>query len=228
MQCSSTCNNCEPDNDEYIINALKDVEVQKTTELEEIAYEKQSKTTEFNSTSNSPSFISISPPIPQATTLETCSITYFSGYLVKKCLEKYECAVCQKNLINENKNLEDTNQILILNKTYNFVEQTQGLKAPSNLIIKTTKICLNIFKEHFYQIMCEHKIMTQLKEKLKQQIDFINIFNSIPSSCQEHYNYIIELLLRTKIFKHCKWENEKITGRRQVQNVAKLRVLQNN
>jgi len=84
MQCSSTCNNCEADNDEYIIDALKDVEVQKTTELEEVAYEKQPETTEFNSTLNSPSFISISPPIPQATTLETCSITYFSGYLVKK------------------------------------------------------------------------------------------------------------------------------------------------
>ncbi|XP_050064989.1 uncharacterized protein LOC126553917 [Aphis gossypii] len=58
MQCSSTCNNCEADNDEYIINALKDVEVQKTTELVEVAYEKQPETTEFNSTSNSPSFIS--------------------------------------------------------------------------------------------------------------------------------------------------------------------------
>lgn len=67
--------------------------------------------------------------------------------------------------------------------------------------------------------------MTQLKEKVIQQINFLNIFNSIP--CQEHYIYIIELLLRTKIFKECKWENEKLTGRRQTQTVAKLRVLQN-
>lgn len=86
------------------------------------------------------------------TTLETCSITYFSRYLVKKCLEKYKCKICQKQLINENKNLEDTNLILILNKSFNFIEQAQGLKAPSNLIIKNTTICLNTFEEHFDQI----------------------------------------------------------------------------
>jgi len=55
MQCSSTCNNYEPDNNEYI-SALKDIgniDVQKTTELEEVAYEKQLETTEFNLRSNS-------------------------------------------------------------------------------------------------------------------------------------------------------------------------------
>ncbi|KAL4112060.1 hypothetical protein QTP88_015908 [Uroleucon formosanum] len=223
MKCSSTCSNCEPDNDDYI-TALNDVEVHTTPELEDIAHELP-ETTELSSTSNTTASLNISrsPLIPQVTTLETCSITYFSGYLVKKCLEKYRCKICQKQLINENKNLEDTNQILILNKTFNFIEKAQGLKAPSNVIIKITTICLNTFEEHFDQIKSEYKIMTQLKEKVIQQINFLNIFNSIPSSCQEHYIYIIELLLRTKIFKECKWENEKLTGRRQTQTVAKLR-----
>lgn len=227
MKCSSTCSNCEPDNDDYI-TALNDVEVHTIPELEEIAHELP-ETTELSSTSSTTasSNISRSPIIPQVTTLETCSITYFSGYLAKKCLEKYKCKICQKQLIYENKNLEDTNQILILNKTFNFIEQAHGLKAPSNLIITITTICLNTFEEHFDQIKSEYKIMTQLKEKVIQQINFLNIFNSIPSSCQEHYIYIIELLLRTKIFKECKWENEKLTGRRQTQTVAKLRVLQN-
>ncbi|KAL4091160.1 hypothetical protein QTP88_025897 [Uroleucon formosanum] len=180
--------NCEPDNDDYI-TALNDVEVHTTPELEDIAHELP-ETTELSSTSNTTASLNISrsPLIPQVTTPETCSITYFSGYLVKK---------------------------------------SQGLKAPSNVIIKITTICLNTFEEHFDQIKSEYKIMTQLKEKVIQQINFLNIFNSIPSSCQEHYIYIIELLLRTKIFKECKWENEKLTGRRQTQTVAKLRVLQN-
>lgn len=50
MKCSSTCSNCEPDNDDYI-TALNDVEVHITPELEEIAHELP-ETTELSSTSN--------------------------------------------------------------------------------------------------------------------------------------------------------------------------------
>lgn len=233
MKCSTICGNCEPDNDEYItVEVLKDVDLQKEADIEDSAKEEH-ETDSNNSIPLSPSSIdSISPVIPEEPTLEMCSIVYFAGYLVNKCLEKYSCEKCLTSLINPSKNLKDINQILILYKTYNFVGPTQGLKAPSNLIVKITKICLDVFQEWFNKIKSECQILKQLIEKVKTKINktWPNIFNSTSptSSCQAHYHYIIELLLRTKIFKQCKSDNFEIHGKRQVQNVAKLRVLQHN
>lgn len=232
MKCSTVCGNCELDDGEYITaDVLKDVEkpdeveVIKTDQLELEQYETDSMS---HSASSSP--IRISPVIPIEPTLEMCSIVYFTGYLVKKCLEKFPCEHCQINLINPNKSLNDVNQILIIYKTYNFIGPTQGLKAHSNLIIKITKICLDVFEEYFNNIKSEYHILIKLDEKVKTRLNktWPNIFNDIPSACQAHYYYIIELLLRIKIFHRCKSENAEINGKKRVQNAAKLRILQHN
>ena len=50
-------------------------------------------------------------------TLEDCSVTYFAGYLALKCIKKFNCEYCKDQLIIE-KDLNDKNQILIINKNY--------------------------------------------------------------------------------------------------------------
>lgn len=110
-------------------------------------------------------------------------------------------------------------------KTFDHVGPIQGLMAPSNQLLDILQICLEIFEKKFPKIKSSKAIISQLKEKAIEKIDieFPNIRNS---KCLNHYMYVIEILFRTKLFKECKWENTKI-GRMNVQNAAKLRVLQN-
>jgi len=155
--------------------------------------------------------------------LEVCSISYFAGYLAKKCWDKFGCTDC--NFSKKKDNLNDKTNLLILLRTYNDIEPTQGLKALTDEFLDMVTACLHIFEKMFPKIKSEKKILYQLREKALLQINKKNTtFQTL--KCHSHYMYVIELLFRTKIFKECKLENLKI-GKRKVQNADKLRILQN-
>jgi len=67
------------------------------------------------------------------------SITYFSGYLAKKCFDKFNCANC--NLIKPNEHLADKKELLIIHKVFDRVQQSQSLKAPSDELTQIVTIC---------------------------------------------------------------------------------------
>lgn len=55
---------------------------------------------------------------------------------------------------------------------FNVNEQsTQGLKAPSNILVKITNTCLNIFKEEFEKIKHEKQIVFKLLDISKRKIN---------------------------------------------------------
>lgn len=64
-------------------------------------------------------------------TLENCSVTYFSGYLAYKCIEKFNCEMCKLNLISK-KNLTEKNQLLLIYKNYSDINKDSGLKVQSD------------------------------------------------------------------------------------------------
>lgn len=228
MKCSSTCNNCEPDDDEFLtVNVLNDLTEIHPSPIEEvdISTEEIQHETHSSDTSSSSFENSTSTLIPKLT-LEMCAINYFAGYLAKKCYEKFNCAECKINLIETNTNLTDERQLLIIHKTYDNIESTQGLKGPSEKLVQIVEICLNVFKNKFSSIKFKKNILDQLLSEAKNKINLkYSIFNS--GKCEEHYLYIIKHLLTTKIFKECKWENSYIGVKRDHQNKAKLRILEN-
>lgn len=70
------------------------------------------------------------------------------------------------------------------------------------------------------------KILFQLKEKAK--LNILKLFpDFITSSCFQHYDYILNLLYRTKIYKECKWVYSNLRRKNPTKNVQKLRILQN-
>jgi hypothetical protein len=181
MKFSTTCNNCEPDSEKYITtDVLKDIEIPEETNS---SIQTEVRETDSNSSSNSPSsIVSISSVIKKTPTLEYCSTKYFAGYLVNKCLEKYSCAICHTNLTQSNLNLNDEDQILIYFKIYDFLGPTQGLKAPSDLVIKTTKLCLYVFDKYFNKIKSEVQVLKQLKTEVHKEIikaKFIQFYSII-------------------------------------------------
>lgn len=224
MRCNSSCSNCETDDGEFLtVDVLKDIGVENNKELTDLPAieENNCNETDFNS-SNSPILSNNSNQL----SLETCSVTYFAGYLAKKGLDQFNCSDCELNLIISKTNLNDESLLLIMYKTYDHVGPIQGLKAPSIQLLKIVSICLDVFEKWFPIIKSSKKILFQLKEKANAIIT-IKFPNFQKTKCIDHYTYIIELLFRTKLFKECKWGNTKIRERKFVQNVAKLRVLQN-
>lgn len=225
MRCSSNCSNCELDEDEFLtVDVLKDISIdpviESTFQPEETCNASNSADSDSSSTSSKNSIIIETADNPS---LEVCSISYFAGYLAKKCWDKFGCTNC--NLTKNKSNLNDKSILLILFRTYNDIEPTQGLKAPTDEFLDIVTICLHIFEKTFPKIKSEKKILSQLKDKALMQINkkYTHFQNS---KCHCHYMYVIELLFRTKIFKECKTENSKI-GKRTVQNADKLRVLEN-
>lgn len=95
-------NNCEQDDGEFhTVDVLKDISVDSNTsaEIVEIPVDNEHDETCDSDTSSSTPYEVLN--VGEAT-LETCSITYFSGYLAPKCFEKFQCKNC--NLIKPNEN----------------------------------------------------------------------------------------------------------------------------
>jgi len=219
MQCTSTCKNCETDEDEFLtVDVLKDVSIDPVEELVTYAEE-----TEID-LSTSSEVLDNSKVHYENSSLESCSIVYFAGYLAKKCSDMFLCTDCDLTK-NNNDYLNEPPQLLILKKTFDNVELAQGLKIPSDKLLEIVEICLVVFQNLFPKIKTEKKIMFTLKEKALPVIykKYSDVENS---TCHNHYMYIIELLFRTKLYKECKVENTNIR-KRVVQNTDKLRILQN-
>jgi len=133
-------------------------------------------------------------------TLEDCSVTYFAGYLALKCIKKFNCEYCKDQLIIE-KDLNDKNQILIINKNYSSFNT--GLKAPAKIFNDIIDNILNNFENNFNNVKHRKKIRNNLTNKI-QSNEKIKAWVKINAECVEHKLYIIEQLLICKIFKKTK------------------------
>lgn len=106
----------------------------------------------------------------------------------------------KKNLITSI-DLNDKSQLLLTYKmlddykmlTYKNVNEqsTQGLKVPSNILVKITNTCLNIFKEQFEKIKHQKQIVFKLLDISERKINK-HIFKLNVPPCKLHYLYILE------------------------------------
>ncbi|KAL4113416.1 hypothetical protein QTP88_017041 [Uroleucon formosanum] len=134
MRCGSNCSNCEPDEEEFLaVDVLKkdisiDAITEPTLQLEETC--NASYTADSDSSSISSKNSITTAETTDNPSLEVCSISYFASYLAKKCWDKFGCTNC--NLSKKKDNLNDKTNLLILFRTYNDIEPTQGLKAPTD------------------------------------------------------------------------------------------------
>lgn len=124
--------------------------------------------------------------------------------------------------------INEPNQLLITFKTFEHLNDTynKGLKKPSNLQILICNTGLNVFSKMFAVIKSEKEIV---KRMLKVAVLKLNkqIINYDVSTCKVHYEYIMQLLFITKIYKECKWSKEDSSNKLGNKIPAKLRILFN-
>lgn len=200
------------------VDVLKDVSIDR---VEELVTNTEETEVELSTSSEA---LHNSKVHYEKSSLESCSLIYFAGYLAKKCLDMFLCKDCDLTK-NNNEYLNEPPQILILKKMFDNVGLTQGLKIPSDKLLGIVEICLDVFQNLFPNIKTEKKIIFSFKEKALPIIykKYPDVENS---SCHNDYMYIIELLFRTKLYKECKVENTNVR-KQVVQNTGKLRILQN-
>lgn len=167
--CQSKGTNCEEDNDiddicvvysdndvirsEMMNDSLSDAE--SVSSLPSISSPEKLKVKAYKTGKN------------QSITLEDCSVTYFSGYLAYKCIEKFNCEMCKKNLVTT-KNINNKNQLPILSKIYPDTNKYGGLKAPTEYFNSIIDHALYIFENIFSIIQHQKNIKVKLIKYLKE------------------------------------------------------------
>lgn len=225
MKASELCN-CQEDNNEFLnLDILSDVTITEVegitndTEIEHIDLYHNKETDEDSS--NDDEFVT-NIDVNREESLEKCTVSYICGYLVKRCIEKYQCKTCEENLL-EKKYLTQSNYYLIMEKMFSWAVPTGGLKKPSLAFYHFISSCIEIYQNKINNIIWKKNIRSKLTKIIeKKHANEIKLLES----CVHHYDYMIQLLLRTLIFKKCKWIN-RIIRDTSIKPHQKLSILQN-
>lgn len=201
--------NCEPDADEMINIDESFLESSITKSQLTDAYSQDSDESANPSSSSSNNGSDYGDNNGASVSLEDCAINYFAGYLAKKCIEHFKCKECE-NLLTCDSLLIDKNQLLILYKTYdninNYNNTMEGLKAPSKQFCSIITKCLRIFENNFIKIYHKKSIRKRLLLKLKKNHV---IMAWLQDSCTEHKLFTLENMIVVKLYKNCKILNQK-------------------
>lgn len=107
---------------------------------------------------------------------------------------------------------------------FSWTVLTGGLKKPSSLFVELISKCINVYQNKIQNIILRKRILLKLT-KLIEKKKHANQINKL-GPCIEHFKFMLELLLRTLIYKKCKFMNGKIRDTSNKHN-QKLYIIQN-
>jgi hypothetical protein len=159
---------------------------------------------EESSPNSSEDQVYVNPDVrTEVVTLQDCSDVYFSGYLVRRLLERFSCPKCEELFLGK-EDLSDKSQLLILYKAFPGMKNTSsGLHYPSSDFFAVTKAALKVFKRHFPKILCNQnvkKLIAKLERKLQDKLEG-HPDASFPLECKSHIFYAFGVLFTCLIKK---------------------------
>lgn len=129
--------------------------------------------------------------------LENCSVKYFSGALLNKCMRKFKCVKCEEQLQIKKTDLS-RNHHLIYNRNYSNITKNNGLKAPHDLFYEIIYISSTIFEKVFSAIYEEKHLLNSIVNKIFENEKVIQWINAI-ETCKDHKVFVIESMITSKI-----------------------------
>ena len=142
-------------------------------------------------------------------TLEVCAIKYVAGYLLHKCINKFNCLKCQSNFIKDNQDFESNDELLIFFKSYKTADGQQlgHLKAPVDKFHTLIVSAYRRFEKEFRSHVHEKHLGKYLGRCIHETLATTNsdVWTVTNDDCQEHRDYIVDLFVRTHVFNHLKW-----------------------
>jgi len=161
----------------------------------------------------------------QYITLESCSNTYFAGYLAKKCMDQFKCTKCELIILKCNEFFFDDQEYLIFYKQFESTDPEKcSLKKPSDLFTKFVMQAQIILK-HFIEVNPQkRKLYTTIQLKIKNEF-FFDL--NVDKDCEQHFDFIIQKLIYCKLLRHFNWISKHLKGRSNKSTVSKLNILKN-
>lgn len=159
-------------------------------------------------------------------TLEMCSNVYVAGYLCHKLLKKFQCEECKLNLLKENDSIVERQELHIFYKDYGISDDISHLVRPTSELCNVIDFCLKTFNNAYQKFKLNYKITEEIKKQL-----LYNVKIKFPlwfEQCKDHKEFLINHLIKIKLYRALKWELEKLP---QKSNVAlnkphrKIRIL---
>lgn len=208
--------NCQPDEDENLAVSMSEP----NEDLQEDDIDDESKTSSISIPSTSHQQ-SEQPVIEDeiVTVFEESVICYISGWLGKKCIDKYSCDTCKIQLIKENCVVFIPREHLLFMKSFTtHTGDLAKLYKPSDVLHKVVKSQVTCFAKLLPKVIAT----TGVAKTLVEQITFYteNTHPQWLAECKEHKLFMLKLLVRCKLFYSVKWKSNDIRD----SSLLKLRV----
>lgn len=204
----SILSNCEEDTDIYLLN---------NDNHDDAAKHNIEDFNEISDSSSSVSSASLSStPITEeretgyssSMTLEQCSNTYFSGYLGKKCVEKFKCRLNESVMLKETNDEQfNEKEFLIFCKNYDSQSSNLFLRRPTDLFEKFIYHAQLVIKKMFEKMPHKKNISKCIHQKIKNELIETMSFHT---NCQPHIDFIIQHLIVCRLLKDFNWNSRNI------------------
>lgn len=222
----SIFSNCEEDADTHLLNNDNLDEATKHN-IEDFNESLDSSSSSVSSVSlSSMSFPeeSVDDYTPSVT-LEQCSNTYFSGYLGKKCVEKFKCRLCENFMLKETNDEQfNEKEFLIFCKNYDLQSSNLFLRRPTDLFEKFIFHAQIIIKKMVEKMPHKKSISKCIQQKIKNELIETITFHT---NCQPHIDFIIQHLIMCRLLRDFNWKSRNIKKIRTEKSKQKLKILRN-
>ncbi|KAL4126560.1 hypothetical protein QTP88_010781 [Uroleucon formosanum] len=158
-------------------------------------------------------------------TLETCSNTYFAGYLAKKCIDQYKCNKCELIILKNNDFLFNDQEYIIFYKQFESADiEKSSLKTPSDLFVNLVSTAQKYLKDCVELSPHKRKLCATIQQKIKTELIFALNFDP---NCEPHIDFIVQKLIHCKLLRHFNWTSKHLKGHSSLQTANKLKILKN-
>lgn len=151
------------------------------------------------------------------TSLESCAIEYFAGYVLKKCTAKSNCKTCMSLMIDRSQSLVDDRQLLTFFRAYATRDNVElgHLCVPSDEFSMAFRLMNAVFDHGYPRIRGNYLIQDQLFPLMAQAVHakFPGWFEH--ESCGDHRKSFAYFMMKVKIRKDLVWLGEKLRTSKQ-------------
>ncbi|XP_039300284.1 uncharacterized protein LOC120355703 [Nilaparvata lugens] len=188
--------NCEPDEDELLSN-LAGTEARCANTLNQA-------TTSFSEEDNKSMTCTDTDedeiedePKSIVSSLESCSVRYFTGYGVRACLKHFNCSDCKKSLVKPSSSSGHSEEALIRNREYS---ENSNLLYPLDETVEVVDALLSVFDKCLKRSVHASMFKRNVLIKAKRRIFKINSnWMKVDTKCYSHRDFILSKILVAKL-----------------------------
>lgn len=145
--------------------------------------------------------------------LEDNVICYIAGWLGKKTVDKYSCEKCLNDLLKQDNAMNLKRENLITFKAFiRHDGELAHLNKPSDVFHQVVNVQTLAFAECFPTVCSESDVRHKLTQYLVMKTEEVHL-DWFSSECKPHRMFMLNLLVKCKLYYSFKWKTNEIRDR---------------